>query len=463
MPFRPITQPINKPTPGFRPINQPIAPVTPSPILTPMPKQNLLQRAGTIGSDVLRGIGKGAISTTVGLSSIAEKGIKAVLPKKAEQFLGFSDTPIAQQVVPESYRKPLSTGESVGFGLEQVGELAIPVMPKGGGLLKNIVKGGSEMAGKTTLQTGGDIEATKNAAIVGGAFPIAGKALSPLAKAVQKMPETAWSSILKRTPTVADKNPQLEKQIAKEGLTGISRKSISQKAGKEIQNIELQIGQALEGKGGQINTMAVIDNLRKMHTAYKQIPGEENSVKAVVDIATGMLEKGPKISVHEANQLKRDIYGLISKSYGKGLLEVPAKTEAQKMLARGLKEEIEKVVPEVKNLNARQAIFIQTKNAIDKTIARQTGKGIAGTGIGLNDILIGSLGTVAGTPLGQPLTGVGLLALKKAGESSLFLSNVSKATQKMLNYFDSLSPTQKVMFYNALRGFTTETTKTKLP
>jgi len=40
--------------------------------------------------------------------------------------------------------------------------------------------------------------------------------------------------------------------------------------------------------------------------------------------------------------LKRDIYAVISKSYGKGAFEIPAKTEAQKIMAAGLKQELRK-------------------------------------------------------------------------------------------------------------------------
>jgi len=435
------------------------------PPTTPTPEQPIkktpFQKSVELGTSLAKGALKGAVSTTVGISSLAEKGLKALMPKSVEKVFGFSDTPVAQQLVPEQYRTPQGIAQKIGFGAEQVGELAIPIMPKGGGLIKNVVKGATEMGGKTALQTGGDADSVRNATIAGGGFPIAGKVLSPLAKIAQKIPETAWGSILKRTPMVAVKNPELEKQIAKEGLIGISKKAISKKAGKEIQNIELQIGQALEGKGGEVSTWNVIESLRKMHAAYKQIPGEEKSVEAIISIANGLLDKGVKISVKEANELKRNIYGLIQKSYGKGLLEVPAKTEAQKMLARGLKVEIEKAVPEVKNLNARQAIFIQTKNAIDKTIARETGKGIAGTGIGLYDIMIGGLGTGVGYAVHSPLVGVGAVIGKKTLESPLVLSSVANGTQKMLNYFDNLSPTQKVLFYNSLRGITTELTKKK--
>lgn len=440
---------------------------------TPIKKSNLADNIWAGIGGFATGAGKGALSTIQGLSTLGQKALggiyNPVMPEK----------PIVK--LPEQLTTPEGTAQKIGFGAEQIGEFFIPASElskatkaiegsidvlKIGNAAKSALKlatksaiEGVGMGTVSTAQIGNIAEGIKSGGIGGlimGGLGIVGKAIS---KIVGKIPETAWSNILKRIPTAIEKNPQLEKQIAKEGISGISRSTLSRQMGGKIQEIELSISDLLKGREGQISTKAVTTRLNELKQTYTNIPGEESSIKVIDNVSQGLLAKGENIGIQEANQLKRDIYGLIQKSYGKGLLEIPAKTEAQKMIARGLKEEIEKVIPEVKDLNAKQAIYLQTKKAIDKTIARQTGKGIAGTGIGLYDILTGGVGTLAGTAAGMPIAGLGLVAVKKGIESPAFLSTVSAGTQKMINYFEILSPTQRLLFYSALRGIIGESTQ----
>jgi hypothetical protein len=120
----------------------------------------------------------------------------------------------------------------------------------------------------------------------------------------------------------------------------------------------------------------------------------------------------------------------------------------KKIAATGLKQEIEKVVPEAKTLNQKQAVYIQIKKAIDRQLALGEGRGIAGLNIGMHDLLTGGLFESAGLATGHPLAGVGAVIAKKAAESTLVRSSVAKAA----DYFNHLSPTQKELFYNGIKG-----------
>ena len=428
------------------------------------------------GEQGIKGFGlgavKGALSTLSSVSSIANKAFSKapalglVLPPLAG--LAAADKALAPRK--ENF-KPQGTAEKIGFGTEQVAEFLVPAGEVAKGVkvteagidalklgklsttvLKTAVKsliGAGETAGITALQ-GGNAKETKTAGAIGAVFPLVGKVLDSI---VTKLPETAWTSILKRTPTDAVKNPNLPKQAIKTGLTGLSRESIASKAEDAIQAIEVSLDDLLSKSEGQINTAKVVGYLSDLRTSYAAIPGEEASVKAIDGIATKLYEpfkNGEAMTVLEANQLKRNIYKVIAKSYGKGVFELPAKTEAQKLIASGLKQEIENVVPEVKTLNQRQAVYLQIKKALDKTIARTEGKGIAGTGIGLYDLLLGGIGTGAGAATGNPLLGLGIVAAKKGAESTAVLS----ATSRLLNYFNELSPTKKLLFYQAIKGLT---------
>jgi len=361
----------------------------------------------------------------------------------------FGKTPTAKQVLSSATQAGILAG-TAGLGIPKT-------------ILGKTIQAGAISAGFGGTQAFGEekkpAEIAKQATISGlvggataGGLALAGKGIGKL---VSKLPETSWSSILKRTPTSVAKNPKLETQIAKEGIVGLNREKISQTFGKEIQNIELNIADELSGKKQSILVKPIIERLSRLKMTYENIPGEQNSVTAIDKIIQEVSKKGNAMGVQAANELKRDIYNIVAKSYGKGLLEIPAKTEAQKILAYGLKKEIEKVVPEIKNLNARQAIFIQAKRAIDQTIARQTGKGIAGTGIGILDLMAGGISSLSYGASGM----IGGILVKKGVESPVTSSIVSAGATKLINLFNAVSPTQKLMFYSALRGFISEGVK----
>lgn len=416
----------------------------------------------------LKGAGLGLLKEAgqrvVGGASLAQKALELIPGSKATATL--------KDVFGEKLEQK-GTAEKIGGAIENVAEFFIPggAVSKVGKAIETGVKslnygskatkalqlagkvglGAVESAGITAVQ-GGSNSDIKLAAGLGAGFSVVAKGIESVLK---RVPETAWSSILKRTPTEAAKNPNLTRQAAETGLTGLTRQSIANKAQTAIQSIEVTLDDLLSNSKGKINTAKIAGYLADLRNSYAVIPGEKSSVRAIDEIASELYDSfktGQAMTLVEANQLKRNIYQVIAKSYGKGMLELPAKTEAQKLVAAGLKREIEKVIPEVKNLNEKQAIYIQIKKALDKTIARTEGKGIAGTGVGLYDLLIGGIGSGAGAIAGTPLLGLGLVVTKKTAESPLVLSS----TAKLLGYFDTLSPTKKLLFYQAVKGFTIE-------
>lgn len=364
--------------------------------------------------------------------------------------------------------KPTNKSQKAGFVTEQIGEFFVPAggsskligaIGKQTAKLPKLARGvanlgtratveGTSTAGVTALQ-GGSSKDVKNSAIAGGLFGLASKGID---SALKGMSSTGWSSLLRRTPTEAAKNKMLPVQAGKTGLFGLSRESIRNKAASAIQDIELQMDDLLSTTTGKVNPLKVGSQLKELRKSYSEIPGEESAVQLIDEMYRNFVLGKKSMSPLEANQLKRIIYDLINNSYGKGLLEVPAKRDAQKAIARGLKQEIERIIPEVKGLNEKQAVYIQIRKALDKALARTEGKGIAGTGIGLGDIVLGGVGTGIGAANDNPLFGVGLILGRKTIESPAVLSGVSKLS----NYFDSLSPTKRMLFYNALKGMTAE-------
>lgn len=356
---------------------------------------------------------------------------------EAAKKMGAYGTQIASTIIPVG--KVAGAGKPIATGLSGLAQRIGTSRATQFGLANVLGETGREVS------EGEDLSLKKIAAsgALGTVIPGIG---SKVKQGLSKLPEKTWAALLKQTPQQVAKNPNLAREISEIGITGATKKGLSQSFGNKIQQIEVELDDVLTKKQGSIDGKTVAAYLDELKNTYKNIPGEENAVDVISNIQNDVIKKG-KLGLLQANQLKRDIYGLISKSYGKGNLEVPAKTEAQKKVAFAIKEQLEKAIPEIKKINQKQAVFIQAKKAIDSRIAREVGKGIAGTGVGMYDILLGGAGTLAG----GPTAGIGVALGKKAIESPITLTNVSSAAQKLVKYFDSVSPTKKLLIQNALR------------
>lgn len=448
---------------GIKPANPPRT----SDIKRPPQQGSFLQKTGDfLFKDIPTGIVKGAASTIKGAANLGGKIFDPI--DKLIPGIDTTNAPDKLQSVAEdklnvpqgTLLKPSNIGQKIGFGGEQVAEFFIPggvaakagkavetakfleaapkVIQKAVPLLTKMGTEGLVSAGQTALQEG-DINGKSAVAFATGAIaPVVSGVLSKTSKTI---PENMWSKVLNRTAKQVEKNPNLEKEIATFGIMG-PKKKIAEIAKNKLQNAELQLDDLIKNTTETIDGKAVAPYLDEIKKSYANIPGEENSVKVIQSLQDEIAARG-QLTAPEAQNLKKDIYGLISKSYGKGTLEVTAKTEAQKQMARGLKEEIEKIVPEAKTLNQKISIFSQVRKSIEKQLMKPRG-GISGTGIGVYDLTLGGLGTVAA----GGSTGVGLVVARKVADSTIVRTGISK----IFNYFNQLSPTQKALFYNALKG-----------
>jgi hypothetical protein len=437
-------------------------------------KQNLQQKSegakGVAGFGL--GAAKGAGSTAFNIGNMGQSVLDNTIGRVISAASGDGFTKpvnqgqeLAGQAIQESL-KPVGTAEKAGFVTEQIGEFFVPggagmkaakaaeaamgtsKLAKATGLATRVLTEGSINAAQTASQ-GGDSSDIKKSGIIGMALPAVSKSLSQI---ISKLPESSWANVLKRTSKQVTKNPNLPKQAAETGLVG-SKESIVKQSQKAIQAIEFQLDDLLEKSGKKVDGQAVAGYLQDLKETYKNIPGESYAVNILGTLQQEVREKG-LMTVKEANVLKRNIYQVIEDSYGKGNLDVPGKTAGQKIIASGLKQEIEKVIPEVKKLNEKQAVYVQMKKAIERQLSQGEGRGIAGVRLGGYDLLAGGLGTIAGVAGGTPLAGVAIVGGKKIIESPV----TQTAVAKMAKYFDNLSPTKKTLFYNALRGLTTKTT-----
>lgn len=87
------------------------------------------------------------------------------------------------------------------------------------------------------------------------------------------------------------------------------------------------------------------------------------------------LISGETIPVPLAQELKQGTYRVLSKKYGE---MGSAETEAQKALARGLKEEIATAVPAIRPLNAEESKLINALNVVERRVLISANKNPGG-------------------------------------------------------------------------------------
>jgi hypothetical protein len=98
----------------------------------------------------------------------------------------------------------------------------------------------------------------------------------------------------------------------------------------------------------QVNPQADLETIKKAWLAFRNHPA---------------LIGKQDIPVQVAQQMKQGTYAQLAKKYGQmGSADI----EAQKALARGLKDQISKAVPEVAPLNARQSELINAMNVAER-------------------------------------------------------------------------------------------------
>lgn len=121
---------------------------------------------------------------------------------------------------------------------------------------------------------------------------------------------------------------------------------------------------------GQIEKKSVAARVLPVASKRAQQTNPTKDLKAIGETVEEFLDhpvyKGPSLSVPESQAMKQGTYQAIGKKYG----EVSsAEIEAQKALARGLKEEVAEAVPQVSKLNQRDSELMAATDAVGRQVA----------------------------------------------------------------------------------------------
>jgi hypothetical protein len=208
------------------------------------------------------------------------------------------------------------------------------------------------------------------------------KQVGPVAKRTAllgKTPEEAYQSALKPSTTIAPE------KVAKMVQTGLQEGIPVSKAGAEklsslIDDVNQKIADRIDaGKSTNIDTQAVAARADQVKAKFATQVNPTADLSAIESAKQEFLANNPNgISAAQAQAMKQGTYQqLSSKAYGE---LKSASIEAQKALARGLKEELATAFPELKDLNAKDSQLYSLQPILEKAVQREANHQLGGIG-----------------------------------------------------------------------------------
>lgn len=297
------------------------------------------------------GIGAAAIGGWKGIGNIlAGNGLDAAT-KSVEETQGYQPITGVGQAIVGAVTAPI---EKASEGLGMIGQ---SVAGDEGELVgKMLVPAIGAFAGYRPMVSGANAAATATRNAVSslgeksqaGAQKLMLNALKPTPKQyISGEAEIAAGELLKR-----DLSPNTKGVIALEN---------------RIAQLKQEIADSIKGSDAVISKQRVLDRLNAVRDRFIKTANPETDLAAVQAAGQGFashpLIPGETLPVQLAQDIKQATYSELRKKYGE---LGTAQTEAQKALARGLKEEIAIKVPEVVPLNAEESALLKTLNVVER-------------------------------------------------------------------------------------------------
>lgn len=263
--------------------------------------------------------------------------------------------------------------ESGGFNLGT----AATASPVVNSLLR--IGGGAVQGGATAGLV--DPSTAGTGAVIGAAAPgvvqVAGYGGNLLRDGMQSASKRMMQSALK--PTIAAlKSGQADTAVNTLLAEGINATpSGVNKLRGLIDDLNTEISNKIAASGATVNKQAVLDALDGTRQQFANQVSPTKDLSAIDGVASDFLSHPlapspvPEIPVQMAQDLKQGTYRVMAKKYGQ---MGSAETEAQKALARGLKEEIATAVPEVAALNAKESALLATLSVADRRAMMELNK-----------------------------------------------------------------------------------------
>ncbi len=256
-------------------------------------------------------------------------------------------------------------------------------------------------------------------ALVGGALPVSAKLAGMAGNAINKGFNSVAQSVMQSAlkPTIK----QLQNGSAKTAVDTLLEYGINpNKAGAEklqgmIDGLNTNITSKIKGSGASVSKQDVLAYLGDINRKFGSQVSPTADLAAISrvgdDFAAHPNLIGDLIPVAAAQNMKQGTYRVLAGKYGQ---MGSAETEAQKALARGLKEEIASSVPGVADLNALESKLLSTLSVTERRALMDLNKNPLG------------LSSLAHNPVG--------MAAFMADRSALFKSLVARAVNSVGGY-----------------------------
>lgn len=370
------------------------------------------------------------IDTAGGLAKIATGTLQNMTPGYVTpERPGYSaEANAAGRALKERYGSPSAIAETVRT--DPVG-VAADVSTIAGGV-GGVARGTAALAGSRLPRVASAARnfAADAAAVSDATNPVllAGKAISKIPVPEKLTPRGLYNSSLKMPP-VAVKPAERDAIVAtgiREGIP-VSRSGFDE-AGRRVEGINAEIAEKIAAKsdelGPDIKPLDVTKPVNRLRPVFAEQVNPEADTAAInrskaeflrkhtteapytkiepslegagyAAVGKGTTKTKQPLTVSEAQAEKQGTYRQLRKKYGElGSADV----ESQKALARGLKDEIVKRVPEIAKLNARDGALIALEEQLARFVGREGNKNLVG-------LIPAVIGTGGGILAGHSLEG----------------------------------------------------------
>jgi hypothetical protein len=228
--------------------------------------------------------------------------------------------------------------------------------------------------------------------VMGGALPVvagvSGKAGDAISRGLESGSKRLMQSAIK--PTIK----QLKTGDAETAVNTLLQRGLNPSEGGVnklralIDDLDNQIGAKIAGSTATVDKGAVLNRLAQTQQGFRTQVSPTADLAAIRAVGDDFLSHPSfplpqtQIPVQAAQDLKQGTYRVLAKKYGQ---MGGAETEAQKALARGLKEEIAAAVPEVAGMNAELSKLITTMDVAERRALMEMNKNPGGLSLLANN------------------------------------------------------------------------------
>jgi hypothetical protein len=348
----------------------------------------LVRGAGSIGATILWPVDKATDmikgDRALGLTSLVTG--KAPLSRNEERRIAMDEGLRSLGADPESLAFKVGkfggevagtagTGGALAKGAQAIGAAPTVVsalssggLSGGGNMLTRIGAGATSGAVSSGLVNPQD---AMSGAVLGSLLPPGVKAFGAAGQKLSDMAKNSAQSLMQSAvkPTIAqlksgDAGVAVD-TLLKYGLTP-NQKGVDTLRGL-INDKNQQISDLIRTSNASIDKSKVASYLGDTKAAFGRQVSPTSDLAAIDNVANDFLAHpmipGSSIPVQAAQDMKQGTYKVLAKKYGQ---MGGAETEAQKSLARGLKDEIAAAVPEVAPLNAEESRLLSTLKVTER-------------------------------------------------------------------------------------------------